>query len=189
MGIRFVLTGDPSSRRVSRQLGTPSDSNTVRARPLRLARIWGEPQRKPGTEFPKDKRLFFTGANASLGGILRQLSGGDQEWKECRTLKMPERKSVVVGLLLCSIAIAVIGGSRPNAGAEEDLTQKVKDAGQAAEKSIRDAAHKTGAYLKSDKFHKDLKRGVDGTADAIKKGGNWVGHKLDSLSKPDPAKK
>ncbi len=104
-------------------------------------------------------------------------------------MKMPERKSVVVGLCLWSIAMVVMGGSRPDAGAEEDLAQKVKEAGQAAEKSIIDTAHKTGAYLKSDKFHKDLKRGVDGTANAIKKGGNWVGHKLDSLSKPDPTKK
>ena len=45
------------------------------------------------------------------------------------------------------------------------------------------------ASRKSEKFHQDLKKAVDGTANAIQKGGNWVGHKLDTLGNPDQKQK
>ena len=91
--------------------------------------------------------------------------------------------AVFVAALLLALSVSGIRGS---AFADENLSQKAQDTAQSVEKAMSDTIHKTGKYLKSEQFHRDLKKAVDGTANAIQKGGNWVGHKLDKLSKPDP---
>jgi hypothetical protein len=87
------------------------------------------------------------------------------------------------------IFVLLVAGSRSVAFADESLSQKAQDTAQSVEKSMSDTIHKTGKYLKSEKFHQDLKKAVDGTANAIQKGGNWVGHKLDTLGNPDQKQK
>ncbi len=51
------------------------------------------------------------------------------------------------------------------------------------EKSIHDAAQKTGDYLKSDSFKQDVKRVVDGAGKAAQNAGKWIGDQMDSISK------
>jgi len=92
---------------------------------------------------------------------------------------------VLVALLLACILVP--GSARPASGAD-DLSSKVTDAGKSVEKSLDRAATQTGAYLKSDSFHKKVKQVVDGAAEAIRNAGNWVGKKLDAMSKKDSPK-
>ena len=93
------------------------------------------------------------------------------------------------GLIFVLLVVLLVSGSRSAAFADESLSQKAQDTAQSVEKSMSDTIHKTGKYLKSEKFHQDLKKAVDGTANAIQKGGNWVGHKLDTLGNPDQKQK
>ncbi|AKS23074.1 MAG: hypothetical protein C75L2_00390007 [Leptospirillum sp. Group II 'C75'] len=106
-----------------------------------------------------------------------------------RTGQTSHRKTtgaiVLVALLLaCMLAP---GMPRPASGAE-DLSSKVADAGKSVEKSVDRAARQTGTYLKSDSFHRKVKQIVDGAAEAIKNAGNWVGSKIDAMSKKDSPK-
>lgn len=94
--------------------------------------------------------------------------------------------AVFVAALILALSVS---GTRSLAFADESLSQKAQDTAQSVEKSMSDTIHKTGKYLKSEKFHQDLKKAVDGTANAIQKGGNWVGHKLDTLGNPDQKQK
>ena len=94
--------------------------------------------------------------------------------------------------VLCLSGLTVfllLAGGQKTALGDEDLSQKTRDTVQSVEHSVGDTLHKTGEYLKSEQFHQDLKKAVDGTANALRKGGNWVGHKLDQLDKSDPGKK
>lgn len=106
-----------------------------------------------------------------------------------QTMKTSRRKMtgpiVLVALFLACILVP--GIPRPASGAE-DLQSKVTDAGKSVEKSVDQAARQTGAYLKSDSFHRKVKQIVDGAAVAIKNAGNWVGSKIDAMSKKDPPK-
>ncbi|WP_077397599.1 hypothetical protein [Leptospirillum ferriphilum] len=86
------------------------------------------------------------------------------------------------------VVFFLLAGGQKTALGDEDLSQKTRDTVQSVEHSVSDTLHKTGEYLKSERFHQDLKKAVDGTANAIQKGGNWVGHKLDQLDKHDPGK-
>lgn len=72
-------------------------------------------------------------------------------------------------------------GSFQPVHAADEITKEADKAG----KSIQNTVHKTGDYLKSDRFHRDLKKFTDGVSKAIKNGGDWLGRKIDSLSKPD----
>ena len=98
-------------------------------------------------------------------------------------------KTCIAPLAAGLIVALLLSGTRIVAFADESLSQKAQDTAQSIEKSMGDTIHKTGKYLKSEKFHQDLKKAVDGTANAIQKGGNWVGHKLDKLGNPDPKQK
>ncbi len=92
-------------------------------------------------------------------------------------------------LLTGLIVLLLFPGAQKAAFGDEDLSRKAQDSAKSVEQSVSDALHKTGEYLKSKKFHQDLKKAVDGTANAIQKGGNWVGHKLDQLDQSGPDKK
>lgn len=70
----------------------------------------------------------------------------------------------------------------------EDLSSQAEDAGKSMEKSISQAAKKTGDYLKSDSFGQDVKRVVDGAGKAVQNAGNWLGDKMNSISKKSPQK-
>ncbi len=104
-------------------------------------------------------------------------------------MKAPERKPVLTaGLFALILGCMLLPGIPREASGEEDLSKKVADAGKSIEKSVDHAAKKTGAYLKSDSFHREVKRVVDGAAEAIRNAGNWAGSKIDSMSKKDPPK-
>ncbi|MHB1607000.1 MAG: hypothetical protein ACYCTV_11550 [Leptospirales bacterium] len=94
----------------------------------------------------------------------------------------------ITGLFALLLVSMGLMGVPVKSSCADDLSQKAKKTGKSIDQSARHAAHKTGKYLKSEQFHHDLKKAVNGTADAIRNGGNWVGHKLDSGSKPDPSK-
>ena len=104
-------------------------------------------------------------------------------------MKTPERKPVLtVGLFALFLGCMLLPGIPREASGAEDLSQKVADDGKSIEKSVDHAAKKTGAYLKSDSFHQKVKRVVDGATEAIRNAENWVGSKIDSMSKKDPPK-
>ena len=78
-------------------------------------------------------------------------------------MKTPERKPVLtVGLFALILGCMLLPGISREASGAEDLSQKVADAGKSIEKSVDHAAKETGAYLKSDSFHRKVKRVVDG---------------------------
>lgn len=110
-------------------------------------------------------------------------------FEQMHTMKTYRRKMtgpiVLVAFFLACILVP--GMARPASGAD-DLSSKVTDAGKSVEKSVDQAARQTGAYLKSDSFHRKVKQIVDGAAEAVKNAGNWVGSKMDALSKKDPPK-
>lgn len=101
----------------------------------------------------------------------------------------PERKTTLtIGLFTLLLGVLLVGGLPRGVSAAEDLPQKVKDAGNSVEQSVDQAARKTGAYLQSDAFHQKVKRVVDEAAMAIKNAGNWLGGKIDEMSKKDSPK-
>jgi hypothetical protein len=74
---------------------------------------------------------------------------------------------------------AILFGSDNAARASDSVSKEIDKAGA----SVKNAVRETGDYLKSDKFHEDMKRFTDGLSKAIKKGGDWLGQKLDGRSK------
>lgn len=82
----------------------------------------------------------------------------------------------VVSVLGLSAALL---GSFKAARAQDSVSKEIDKAGA----SVKNAVRETGDYLKSDKFHEDMKRFTDGLSKAIKKGGDWLGKKLDGQSK------
>jgi DNA replication protein DnaD len=91
------------------------------------------------------------------------------------------KSSRIIGIIISlAICVGFLGASQAVRAADE-VTKEADKAG----KSIQNTVRQTGNYLKSDAFHKDLKKFTDGVSNAIKKGGNWFGRKIDSLSKPD----
>ena len=105
-------------------------------------------------------------------------------------METSRRNRIFAGTLFALLLAGILfqGVSREAFGAD-DLSQKVKDVGKSVEHSLDHAAKKTGTYLKSDDFHQKVKRAVDGTARAIQNAGNWVGGKIDSMSKKEEAPK
>ncbi|MHB8369332.1 MAG: hypothetical protein ACYDBP_06505 [Leptospirales bacterium] len=104
-------------------------------------------------------------------------------------MKTSKRKLTLTGALFTLLLWGMLfPGMHREASGAEDLSQKVSDAGKSVEKSLDHAAKKTGDYLKSDDFHQKVKRAVDGTAKAVQNAGNWVGGKIDSMSKKAPPK-
>ncbi len=113
-----------------------------------------------------------------------------REYGQCRNKEVPMHRKRSPALCLSGlIVVFLLAGGQKMALGDEDLSQKTRDTVKSVEHSVGDTLHKTGEYLKSEKFHQDLKKAVDGTANAIRKGGNWVGHKLDQLDQSNPGKK
>lgn len=84
------------------------------------------------------------------------------------------------------MAAGILAGTVPGwvSGARaDDFSQTLQKTGKAVEHSVKKGIQETGNYLKSEKFHQDVKRFTDDTAKAVRNGGDWVGQKLDSTKK------
>ncbi|MCL5284865.1 MAG: hypothetical protein M1313_03790 [Nitrospirae bacterium] len=95
-------------------------------------------------------------------------------------------------LVFCLLVAWLLGldtlSSPPASQASEDFSEKAQEAGKNLSKSVEKGLHKTGEYLKSDDFHQKVQRVTAGAAEAIRKSGDWVGKKLDSLGKTGSSK-
>jgi len=79
--------------------------------------------------------------------------------------------------------IVLFFGLFQNSSQAQDLSGQVENAGKSVEKSIHDAAQKTGDYFKSDSFKQGVQRVVDGAGKAVQNAGKWIGDQMDSISK------
>ncbi|MDA8059016.1 MAG: hypothetical protein M0Z37_01525 [Nitrospiraceae bacterium] len=96
-------------------------------------------------------------------------------------MERPAEKKIPGALLSSLIAVAiffVLFGNSVKAG---DLSDQAEEAKKSAEKSITNAAKKTGDYLKSNSFDQEVKRVFDGAGKAVQNAGDWLGGKIDSI--------
>lgn len=84
----------------------------------------------------------------------------------------------MTGMTLGLLAGMVVSGLAGTAHADGNLSNKADSIG----KSLKDTAEQTGAYLKSDSFHKTVGRVVDGASKAFRNGEKWVGQKIEGIS-------
>ncbi|MHB1605087.1 MAG: hypothetical protein ACYCTV_01650 [Leptospirales bacterium] len=104
-------------------------------------------------------------------------------------MKAPGRKNpLIVGMLTLSLLVMVFLGTARGASTDEDFSDKVDEAVKSTQKAVDHAFRKTREYIKSEAFHRDLKRVTDGASNAVRNAGDWLGNKIDSASKQNTQK-